>query len=361
MQYTDQDIFRQIGNLSEDLYFVFNIDKKQFDYLSPAFEPVWEMPSGVAINDPENLIKKIHPEDFSYVKTRLDMIKRSRKEGRLEFRILKSDGSHKAIGLQLFPLYEKKALKSFAGIIQDLTVLRNNLFYAEKINARKNSTLEILAHDLKGPLGIVSMMASSIRSDAKTHSYENILKSAEVIQQLCQRNIELVRNLVNREFLEAKDVELRKKRVDLVWAVGDLVDNYKKGADVLVRTFLFSYSHEKIFIMMDSMKLMQVFNNLISNAIKFTYDHGVIEIDVKDLGDVVQVTVRDNGVGIPEALQPFLFDKFTRARRPGLRGEEPVGLGMSIIKAIVELHSGNIRFESRENEGSSFIIEVPKL
>ncbi|MDB5120333.1 MAG: phosphate regulon sensor protein PhoR [Sphingobacteriales bacterium] len=105
---------------------------------------------------------------------------------------------------------------------------------------------------------------------------------------------------------------------------------------------------------------MQVINNLISNAIKFTADDGVIEVDIKDQQQTVMIAVRDNGIGISEDMHPYLFDRFTKAIRTGLRGEEPVGLGMSIIKTIIELHNGTIYFESKENEGSIFFIETPK-
>jgi two-component system sensor histidine kinase VicK len=74
----------------------------------------------------------------------------------------------------------------------------------------------------------------------------------------------------------------------------------------------------------------------------------------------VLITIQDNGIRIPAHLQEGLFEKFTKARRPGLRGEESVGLGMSIIKTIVEWHQGKIYFESEENKGSTFYIELPR-
>ncbi|WP_227006387.1 sensor histidine kinase [Rufibacter latericius] len=111
---------------------------------------------------------------------------------------------------------------------------------------------------------------------------------------------------------------------------------------------------------MDEYKFSQVVNNLFSNAIKFTEDDGVIAIDLTERDGSVLITVQDDGVGIPEKFQGELFEKFTRARRPGLRGEPTTGLGMSIIKTIVEWHGGTIRFESEEGKGSTFYIELPK-
>ncbi|WP_115375869.1 sensor histidine kinase [Adhaeribacter pallidiroseus] len=78
------------------------------------------------------------------------------------------------------------------------------------------------------------------------------------------------------------------------------------------------------------------------NAIKFTPDQGTIALTLEERESTIFITVADNGIGIPESVQATLFDKFTKARRPGIRGEKSVGLGMSIIKNIVELHDGRI-------------------
>ncbi|MBJ6142209.1 sensor histidine kinase KdpD [Hymenobacter sp. BT559] len=97
---------------------------------------------------------------------------------------------------------------------------------------------------------------------------------------------------------------------------------------------------------MDINKFQQVINNLVSNAIKFTPDKGRITVQLTRQGQQAVITIADDGVGIPILMQPVLFDKFTKARRPGIRGEKTTGLGMSIIRTIVELHQGDISFES---------------
>ena len=101
-------------------------------------------------------------------------------------------------------------------------------------------------------------------------------------------------------------------------------------------------------------------NNLISNAIKFTPDGGHITLSIEDQQDVVLFTVADTGVGIPAKFHDTLFSKFTKARRAGLKGEPSIGLGMSIIKTIVNWHEGKIWFESEEKKGTTFYIELPK-
>ncbi len=104
---------------------------------------------------------------------------------------------------------------------------------------------------------------------------------------------------------------------------------------------------------------MQVINNLISNALKFTPDGGSITISISEKDGIILISVADTGVGIPQKFHATLFDKFPESRRTGLKGEPSVGLGMSIIKTIVEWHHGEIWFESEENKGSTFYIRLP--
>ncbi len=105
---------------------------------------------------------------------------------------------------------------------------------------------------------------------------------------------------------------------------------------------------------------MQVINNLISNALKFTPEGGSITVNVEESDRSVLISVADTGIGIPKKYHATLFDKFSQARRTGLKGQHSTGLGMSIIKTIVDWHQGKIWFNSEENKGTTFYVELPK-
>ena len=100
--------------------------------------------------------------------------------------------------------------------------------------------------------------------------------------------------------------------------------------------------------------------NLVSNALKFTPDAGYVSVVVEPAPGSVRIHVRDNGVGIPLDLQSLLFEPFTKARRPGLRGEPTTGLGLVLCKTIVEWHHGTIEVVSIEGEGTTFTVEIPQ-
>lgn len=352
--------FEQVGNVAEDVYLIYDANANSFDYISPAFEKVWGHPSAAYMQNAEALIQTVHPEDKSYVIDFLAQTGEVRKTGQIEFRIQDENEATRHILLKVFPHNDKANQHIIAAIASDVTVTKSNILYAEKINARKNSTLEVLAHDLKSPIGMINMMAAAIQQLPHAKTDNTVLKYVDLIQELCKRNIQLIRDIVSQEFQESTQVDLRKERADIVFGITDIIENYKRSSDILMKEFRISSTAEKLYLQIDTLKLIQVFNNLISNAIKFTHDNGIIELNIKEEAQQVLITVRDNGIGIPEELHAVLFEKFTPAGRVGLKGEPPVGLGMSIIKTIVELHGGKIWFESKVNVGSTFYITIPK-
>lgn len=360
MELNDPSFFKQIAAQSKDIYFVYDVAKNALKYVSPAFESILSYSSALIINTPQAFLESVHPEDRGYVIAHFKECLAKQVTGRFEFRIVCRKNITKDIRACIYPVKEEGKLAMIAGTAEDITLVKSNILYGEKINARKNTMLDILAHDLRGPIGLISMIASGIEQEPQIAGNKSILQSVNYIQQLCKRNIALIRDLINQEFLESTEVNLRKERADLVWEINDVINYYKSSSEVLSKTFRINSNKDKLFMQIDSLKLMQVMNNLISNAIKFTPENGVIEVEIEDKQASVQIVVRDNGIGIPEELQPYLYDKFTRARRRGLNGEDAVGLGMSIIKTIIELHGGNIRLESKENEGSAFFITIPK-
>ena len=359
MELNNLSLFKQIGEQSQDIYFVYEVASNTLSYASKAFEAIMNYSPALIAGSPQNFLETIHPDDRGYVTGHFQECVNKQVTGRFEFRVICGE-EIKNIRACIYPIKSGDELVLIAGIAEDITLVKSNILYAEKINARKNTMLDILAHDLRGPISLIGMIASNMEKEPQVAGNQSVLQSVNYIQQLCQRNIKLIHDLMNQEFLESAEVDLRKERADLVREINDVVNQYKKSAEVLFRKFVINSSHPKLLMQIDSLKLMQVINNLISNAIKFTPENGIIEVDIQDQGNMVQIAVRDNGIGIPDDLQPYLYDKFTKARRPGLNGEETVGLGMSIIKTLVELHGGSIRLESKENEGSTFYIIIPK-
>ncbi len=189
---------------------------------------------------------------------------------------------------------------------------------------------------------------------------ENLKRLTSLINSSSKRGVTLIQELINAEFLQSSEASIVKYRVDLVGNKNIMIGQYNQSPQAGLHRFSFVTELESLFVIIDVSKFMQVLNNLVSNALKFTPDDGTITISLEEQGPNVLIKVQDTGIGIPEEMQPHLFDKFTMARRKGLKGEPTVGLGMSIIKTIIGWHNGEIWFESEEGKGTTFYISIPK-
>jgi two-component system sensor histidine kinase VicK len=257
-------------------------------------------------------------------------------------------------------LEEIAGKKFIIGHAKDVTTYREYVDNLNHHNSKKNSILNILAHDLSGPIGTVGNLSELVKKETSNLQNVKISRYLDMINEITKRSINLIRNFVNQEFLESQAVNLLKKRVELVTKISIATEEYfhfNKHSNI---KFSFNFNKEKIYVDIDEDKFLQVISNLISNAVKFTPAGGSITIFIKDEDQSILISVADSGIGIPEEFHKILFNKFTDARRPGLNGEKSTGLGMSIIKTIIEWHEGKIWFESTVNEGTTFYIRLPK-
>lgn len=352
------DLFCKMGHLSVDGYFIFDQKKRRFSYLNSAFGEIWELAIPGILENPATLLKNIHPEDADHVVSCYEESLENKSEKKYEFRLLFND-REKYLRVSVFSITDGTNLY-LLGTVENTTVMRHNKIHIEQINSRKNITLEVLAHDLKEPFGMIKLAASSIEKRLVNNGDLKVMEALTFIKDMCARNLLLVRSMINREFLKSSVIEIGKERADLVWELRDVVRFYKRSKLGKMKNIQFTSSAEQIYLRLDSMKFLQVINNLISNAIKFTEDEGYIGLHAEDFENTVLISVTDNGIGIPDELQAGLFDRLPETLRPGLKGEESGGFGMGIIKAIVDLHQGKIWFKSKVGVGTTFYIELPK-
>ncbi len=352
--------FETITQQTKQVFFVYNLNSQEVEYVNGAFEKVFNHPQEEFRRNPQSLMERVHPEDRAYIQEVATQIGQEEEKKNCEFRLLLDNGSIRWICLTAYTYRNKDQERLITGFAEDITKSKEYTFNLLKYNAKKDSTLEILSHDLASPMNNLQGLTQLLAKHTESYGDTKLKEMLELMQETCKRGVELIRDFVAVEFLESSNVDLKKQRVDIVEKIRTVIDNYRQGEGVIPKVFQFSASRENIFLYADDTKFMQVLNNLISNAIKFTPDGGVITTRIEDQGETVLITVADNGIGIPEQLQAGLFEKFTRARRPGLKGEKSTGLGMSIIKTIVEWHGGKIWFKSKEGEGSTFFIQIPK-
>lgn len=341
---------------AEQVIFAFDITTKHFTYLNPAFERVWRKKRQNVMDNASSLCKTIHPEDKPHVIA----VYQEPLEGviipEIEFRIKLRNDTVRWVCIK--PVLLEGII---SGFVSDITAQKEYNNYLKKFADKKNAVLNILSHDLAGPLGNIEKLSDLLASDLKNGKVEEAQHIVSIIQRSSKQGMQLIQEFLKQEFLESTGTEVIKRRVDLVAIIRQFVEEYQQTQHLTHKTFHYLPAMESLYLELDDNKFIQVINNLISNAIKFTPDGGEITILLAEKQATVLIQVKDTGIGIPSQFHATLFDKFTRARRPGLKGEPSVGLGMSIIKTIVEWHQGHIWFESQENKGTTFYIEIPKI
>ena len=353
------ELYKELLKRTNKIYFVYHPSRNKIIYINFAIETLLEEKEEAIVSDPSLLLKAVYEEDIAYVKNVLNTLPAEKDVRSIEFRIVTPDKTIKWLRADAY-YFSADIGEVIITIAADISSEKEYMANLNKFNEKKNSILEILSHDLAGPLGNIELYCSLLENELKDKKDEKIMNLLERISRSSKNSVQLIREFINQEFLESSETVIIKQRVDIVKKITHMMDEFKASEQIINRTFNFNKSVASILVVIDETKFMQALQNLVSNAIKFTREDGIITLDLKDEQESILITVTDNGVGIPAHLQPFLFDKFTKARRPGLKGQPTTGLGMSIVKRIVEWHNGKIWFESEESKGSTFYIQMPK-
>lgn len=336
-----------------NVHFAYQVVTAELLYLHPDFYWVIDQQANLKLHDV--LMSAIHPDDWAELKNVFDKVIGGTFSGSVK---IKFDTPLGFRWLQICPfIASQHGNLILLGSITEITDEVANHEIIARYTNKKNSILHMLAHDLRGPLNIAKSVTKLIDGEIEE---PQIQKKTQYIAGILQQAIDLIADLLNREFLETTEVVLVKKKVDIVCKLNEYLEECRRSEDLAKLSFRLLRSNEEIFIELDDAKFMQIINNLISNSLKFTRPPGEIILEVIDAGDQVQFSFSDNGIGIPENQLDEIFEEFTASRRPGLNGEPTLGLGLSIVKTIVGWHGGTIWCESVEGSGTTFHFILPK-
>lgn len=220
----------------------------------------------------------------------------------------------------------------------------------------KTEILGVVAHDLRNPLAIIKTAASLMETEEGMN--EELYNYIQMINVSCDKATAIINDLIETAQNEYhEELELTDTNIDEF--LSSIVNEWTKNKKDNVGIHYSSASHI-IHTHIQREKMQRVMDNLISNALKFSEEDNYIEVKLSDSADAVIITVEDFGIGIPADCLPHIFDRFTKGRRNGLRGEISVGLGLSIVRQIVIKHHGDIEVTSSENNGTMFTITLPK-
>ncbi|WP_246577989.1 sensor histidine kinase [Clostridium psychrophilum] len=235
----------------------------------------------------------------------------------------------------------------------------------EKALKLQGEFLVNVSHELKTPLNVIFATAQLFKMYCDTGSLDDkkdsIVKYIDSIKQNSYRLSKIINNIVDLSKIEAGFFKLNLSNNNVVEVVEEIVMSVTTLTDSKGLNIIFDTDSEENIIACDSEKIERIVLNLISNAIKFSHAGDEIFVDVTSNDKFVEISVRDNGIGIEEKDLDMIFDRFKQVDKSLSRNAEGTGIGLSLVKSIVELHGGSINVESEFGKGSKFTVKLPKV
>ena len=270
------------------------------------------------------------------------------------------------INSHIYYMNDKKVIMSIA---RDITERQN----AEKARKEREKALEYenlrteffsnISHEFKTPLnvilGSVQLLDLYLKNNMIEDRENKINKHIVTTTQNCYRLVRLLNNLLDITKIDAGYFETHLENENIVSVVEDItlsVAEYIENKGIYLE---FDTNIEEKFMAFDPDKIERIMLNLLSNAVKFTRDGGCIYVNMMDKGHSVIISVKDTGAGIPPDKLNIIFDRFRQVDKSFSRGQEGSGIGLSIVKTLVEMHEGTIEVKSDSGKGCEFIIELP--
>jgi len=302
----------------------------------------------------------------------LDKLKRGERIDHYETIRVAKNGSRLNIALTISPIRDGNGqIVAVSKIARDITeqkrvenereqlLVREQLArtQAETANRMKDEFLATVSHELRTPLNAIigwSHLLSSGRIDGPTAA-----RAIETIERNARAQAQLIEDILDVSRVISGKLGLKLGNVDLASVINAAIDSVQLAADSKDIHFAITLDPSVRRIVGDAGRLQQVVWNLLSNAIKFTPQGGLIEVHLDHADSQIQISVSDNGPGISAEFLPYIFERFRQADGSSTRRYGGLGLGLAIVRHLIELHGGTVQAESTLGKGTTFTLRLP--
>ena len=245
------------------------------------------------------------------------------------------------------------------GLALDITERRHTVEALQEADRRKDEFLATLAHELRNPLAPISSGLHILRT---AQSPEQSATALAIMERQVGQMVRLVDDLLDVARITTGKIDLRSEPLDLSLAIRDAVETSAPELGLPRPSVMVIAPPQPVFVHGDRTRLAQVFANLLNNSAKYSEPGQPISIAFEADGDHAVIRVRDAGIGIDPEMLPRVFDMFVQADRAGGRARSGLGIGLSLVKRIVELHHGTVTAHSAGlGQGSEFVVRIPSI
>jgi PAS domain S-box-containing protein len=301
----------------------------------------------------------VHPDDVALCVGTYRTSFEARRAFQMEYRLRRRDGAYRWMLDAGRPLHDPRgAFAGFVGSCIDITERRESEERLHQADRRKDEFLATLGHELRNPLAPIRNGLEILRlSDDTPGGRERLVG---MMERQVDHLVGLVDDLLEVSRVSRGRLELRRGRTDLGQIVRTAVESCRPLVERERHRLTLDLPEAPVVLDADPTRLTQVVSNLLNNAAKYTEPGGRIHVAVRPLEHEVEVSVRDTGLGIPAEMLPRVFDMFAQVNRTLGRSQGGLGIGLALVRRLVELHGGWIEARSPgEGQGSEFVFRLP--
>ncbi|MCA1554715.1 MAG: cell wall metabolism sensor histidine kinase WalK, partial [Chloroflexi bacterium] len=276
----------------------------------------------------------------------------NRSKSSVEGTLLHPDGRRVTVSITYSPLYDEAGYRvNIVANVRDVTRTRE----AEEL---KSTLLSVISHELKTPVALIKGYAGTLRRPDAHWDKDTLDQSLEIIEEEADRLNQLINNLLEASRVQAGGLKLRFGYVRLDRLAAKVASEFR--TQTTKHNIVVEFPTELPAIMGDEERLRELIGNLLSNAIKYSPQGGTIRVNGEATAREVRLSVADEGIGIAPDERERIFDRFYRVDNASARKTQGAGLGLFLVKAVVEAHGGRVWVESVVGKGSRFNIALPR-
>ena len=255
---------------------------------------------------------------------------------------------------------EAGQVSGYIGTLTDITERREAVEALREADRRKDEFLALLAHELRNPL---APLRNGLQVMRLAPGDTNVIaRTRDMMDRQLSHMVRLIDDLLDVSRISQNKMELRRSRVLLADVVSSAVETARPALEAAGHKLTVSLPPEPVHLDADVTRLAQVFGNLLNNSAKYTERGGHIWLTATREGDQISVAVRDTGIGIPPSALPKIFDMFSQVDRSIERSTGGLGIGLALVKGLVEMHGGTVGAASPgQGQGSTFTVRLPVL
>lgn len=364
-----EERFRCLSSCSPIGIFLSDIEGK-CTYSNPRYQSI----TGIELAETLGYgwLQSLHPDDKERVSSQWRNTTISQQEYADEFRFQTREGNTRWVHLRSSPMLSDRGTPiGFVGTVEDITgrkqaeearaaMLREQVArqQAEAANRMKDEFLATLSHELRTPLNSILGWARLLRT--RNFDVETTAKALETIERNSKLQAQLIEDILDVSRIVRGKLRLTLCPVNLASAIEAAIDAVTPQAEAKKVHLQTELDPSISQIIGDPNRLQQIVWNLLTNAIKFTPEGGKVEVKLQSAGAWAEIKVMDTGIGINREFLPYVFDRFRQADGKTTRAYGGLGLGLAIVRHLVELHGGSVKAESAgEGMGATFTVKLP--